>query len=130
MFPKLENLRSERDDLHEILLTKLTGHRSENASTAGVLVFVDNHDCVVVEAQNGTVATPNRSSGTNNNSAYNLALFNIGCRNRLTNVSRDNITDTGGAGSLSDNSDHLSDAGTGIIGNLHLGFHLDHDCFG
>jgi hypothetical protein len=32
----------------------------------------------------------------------------------------------GALGPLSDHSDHLGDPGAGIVGNLDLGFHLDH----
>src|SRR5262249_48188482 len=56
--PLLDHFRSQRDDLHELALPKFAGHRPENARSARLLVVVDQHHGVVVEADVRTVLAP------------------------------------------------------------------------
>src|SRR6266576_6086975 len=51
----LENLRSERDDLHEVALAQLAGDRPEDARPAGIVRVVDDHGRVLVEGNRGPV---------------------------------------------------------------------------
>src|SRR5262245_38940015 len=48
-----EHLRRQRDDLHEVLLAQLAGHRPEDARPARVELVVDDHGRVLVERDRG-----------------------------------------------------------------------------
>src|SRR5215207_3593390 len=45
-----EHLRCQRDDLHELLLAKLTAHGAEDAGATGLPVVLEDHCGVLVEA--------------------------------------------------------------------------------
>src|SRR6186997_1754636 len=45
-----EHLRGERDDAHEAPVTQLTADRAEDARAAGLVLLVDQHRRVLVEA--------------------------------------------------------------------------------
>src|SRR4051794_26429648 len=51
----LENLRSERDDLHEVALAQLAGDRSEDTSAAGIVGLGQQHSRVFIEADQRAV---------------------------------------------------------------------------
>src|SRR5438128_6785673 len=46
---KLEHLRSQGYDLHEVALAQLTRDRAEDARAPGIVLVVDDHSGVVVE---------------------------------------------------------------------------------
>src|SRR4051794_3732338 len=46
----------QRDDLHEVLLAQLAGHRAENTGAARIVVLVDHHGRVLVETHVAAVA--------------------------------------------------------------------------
>ena len=48
--PPLDDFGSQRQDLHVILLTQLTGHRSKDTGTLGVAVLLDDHGSVLIKA--------------------------------------------------------------------------------
>ena len=54
-----QRLPGERDDLHEVLLAELAGHRPEDAGAARVVLVVDEHRRVLVERDVGAVLAPN-----------------------------------------------------------------------
>src|SRR5699024_3259449 len=47
---QLNHLRCERHDLHELLVTQLTGNGPEDAGAARLAVRLDDDGCVLVEA--------------------------------------------------------------------------------
>src|SRR3954468_7745264 len=51
----LEHLRREGDDLHEVALAQLAGHRPEDARAARVVLGVDDHRGVLVEGDVGAI---------------------------------------------------------------------------
>src|SRR5207237_5708641 len=51
----LQNLWSEGDDLHVLLLAELARHGSEDAGRPRLTLFINDHDCVLVEADVGSV---------------------------------------------------------------------------
>jgi hypothetical protein len=123
----LENLGSEGYDLHEVLFAKFTGHRAEDTCSLGVVVFVDDDNGVVVETKNGTIRTANGVGRADDHSADDISFFYVAGWACLTDVSGDYITHTGGAGALSEDTDHFAAPSTGIIGDRNLGLHLDHN---
>src|SRR5919201_4946039 len=46
---KLEHLRCQGDDLHEVPLAQLAGHGPEDSRSSGIVLVVDDHGGVVVE---------------------------------------------------------------------------------
>ena len=46
----LQYFGSQRDDLHEILLAQLTGHRPENTGPAGHFLIIDNDGGIVIRS--------------------------------------------------------------------------------
>src|ERR1044071_1014990 len=60
MPPLLEHLRSQADDLHEVLLAQLAGDGPEDARAARVALRVDDHRRVLVERDLGAVVAPER----------------------------------------------------------------------
>src|SRR6187549_656749 len=87
----LENLRSERDDLHEILRAQFAGHRSEDAGAARIIGSVDDHDRVGIEAQIAAVSAANRSLGANDNRFRDFALLHRSVGRALFDVHRDDV---------------------------------------
>jgi len=122
-----ENLRCERNDLHERTLTKFTSHRAEDPGTTWVVVLVDDHNSVGIETEDRTISTTDRVSGANDNSLDDTALFDSSGRDGIANVAGDHITNRGGAAALAEHADHFCATGAGIIGDGEHGFHLDHD---
>src|SRR2546421_10240974 len=57
-FSKLQHLRSQRHDLHEIAFAELPCHRAEDPCAPGVVLVVDDHRGVVVEPDVGAVRPP------------------------------------------------------------------------
>src|SRR4030095_1190613 len=53
IFMSLEHLRGDADDLHEALVAQLPADRTEDAGAARVLLLVDEHGGVLVEADVG-----------------------------------------------------------------------------
>src|SRR4051812_4581313 len=53
-----QHLRRERDDAHEALVAQLPADRSEDPGAAGLLLVVDEHGRVLVEADVGAVRPP------------------------------------------------------------------------
>src|SRR4029077_9099131 len=64
VFITLYNLRSEADDLHEILLAKFAGHGPENACTDRRPVVFDKHGCIFGKSNVCSVLTANLFTGT------------------------------------------------------------------
>src|SRR5438105_409632 len=55
---KLEHLRSQGHDLHEVALAQLTRDRAEDACAPGIVLVVDDHSGVVVEPDVRAIRTP------------------------------------------------------------------------
>src|SRR6185437_15775723 len=76
----LEHLRSEGDDLHEVALAQLAGHRAENAGAARVVRGVDEHGRVLVEGDVGAVLAPVGLLGAHDHGGHHLALLDRALR--------------------------------------------------
>src|SRR4051795_12155420 len=71
----LEHLRREADDLHEVALAQLAGHRPEDARPARVVLRVDDHRSVLVERDVGAVVAAARLLGADDDRRDDLALL-------------------------------------------------------
>src|ERR1051325_6163997 len=96
----LENLRRERDDLHEILRAQLAGDRAEDAGAPRIVGGVDDDDRVAVEAEVAAVGTADRGLRANDDGLGDLALLHGGFRRILLDVDSDDVADTGGVSDL------------------------------
>eukprot|EP00456_Euglypha_rotunda_P044729 TRINITY_DN3532_c1_g1_i10.p1 TRINITY_DN3532_c1_g1~~TRINITY_DN3532_c1_g1_i10.p1 ORF type:complete len:328 (+),score=34.73 TRINITY_DN3532_c1_g1_i10:131-1114(+) len=122
----LEDLRGERDDLHEVLRAQFAGDRSEDAGAAGIVGGVDEDDRVAVETQVAAVGTAHGRLGTDDDRFRDLTLFHRGVRGALLDVHGDDVTDMGVRGLLAHRLDESGPAGAGVIGDLENGTELDH----
>src|SRR5690349_7228953 len=105
-----EHLRSKRNDLHEVLFAKFTGNWSEDTRALRVVVLVDDHDSVVVEAEVTTVFALHRLFRANNHGADNFTLLHGSAGLSLADVSGDDVTDVGLERRLPDHANHLGHA--------------------
>src|SRR5262245_64632436 len=73
-----DHFRRERDDLHELALAQLARHGAENARPLGLLLVVDQHGGVLVEADVGAVLATNLLHRTNQNRLVHVTLLDLG----------------------------------------------------
>src|SRR5436190_13932688 len=71
----LEDLRGERDDLHEVAIAQLARDRAEDAGAARVVGGVDDHRGVLVEGDVGAVLAPELLAGAHDDRLDDLALL-------------------------------------------------------
>src|SRR3954451_18398140 len=123
----LEHLRREGDDLHEVALAQLPGHRAEDAGSARVALRIDQHRSILVEGDVGAVGTPELLLGADDHSLHDLALAHAAARRRLLDGKGDHVADAGVAPmvpALDADAEDLPSAG--VVGHPELGLLLDH----
>src|SRR4051794_41655489 len=86
-----EHLRGERDDLHEVAVTQLAGHRAEDAGAARVVAVVDQHRGVLVEGDVGAVVAAELLLGPHHDGRDHVALLDRAMRNRLLDGADDDV---------------------------------------
>ncbi|AAW76826.1 hypothetical protein XOO3572 [Xanthomonas oryzae pv. oryzae KACC 10331] len=123
-----QHFGSERDDLHELLGTQLARHRPEDAGTDRLLLVVQQHSGIAVEADQRTVGTAHTLAGTHHDGVVDFALLDLATRNGvldgdLDDVANACITALGAAQHL--DAHHF--LGTRIVGDIEVALHLDHD---
>src|SRR5512132_1590132 len=123
----LQDLRSQRDDLHEVAVPELACHRTEDTRAAGVVLGVDQHRCVLVEGDVGAVVAAELLLGPDDDRLDHLALTDAAVGDRLLDGPHDHVADTrvaapGAAG----HADAEDLAGTGVVGDLEARFLLNH----
>src|SRR5690349_14811740 len=123
----LENLRRERDDLHEILRAQFAGDGAEDAGAPRSVGRVDDHDRVAVEAQIAAVSAADRSLRANDDGLGHFALLWRGLRRTLLDVDSDDVSDVGGMRDLAFAADHRGLAGASGVGDFKNGTQLNHD---
>src|ERR1700710_1272173 len=122
-----EHLRRERNDLHELLVAQLAAHGTEDARATGFPVGPEDHCCVLVEADVGTVGTTALLDGAHDHGLDDVALLDVATRDRVLDGGDDDVTDAGvaptGAAEHTDAQDLL---GTRVVGDLESRLLLDH----
>src|ERR1035437_7432495 len=122
----LENLRSERDDLHEILRAQLPGDGAEDARAARVVGGVDQDDRIAVKAQVAAIRAADRGLRADDDGLGDLALLHGGLGGALLDVHGDDVAHAGRVGDLAHAGDHGGFAGTGVVGDFENGTQLNH----
>src|SRR6202011_3926859 len=79
---KLEHLRSQGHDLHEVALAQLTRDRAEDARAPGIVLVVDDHGGVVVEPDVRAIRTPILLRHAYDDLFDHLALLHLSARLR------------------------------------------------
>src|SRR5438105_14337213 len=125
--PCLENLRRERDDLHELLGAQLAGHRPEDAGADRLAFLADHHGAVGVELDVAAVGPLQLALGAHDYGARDLALLHLAVDHRLLDGDDDHVAD--GRVPALGAAEHL-DAGdllrAGVVGHIEDRRHLDH----
>src|SRR5437660_762295 len=122
-----EDLRRQRDDLHELLRPQLARHRAEDAGADRLAVLAHHHGTVGVELDVAAVRPLQLALGAHDHRASDLALLDLAVDHRLLDGDDDHVAD-GGVPALGA-AEHL-DAGdllrARVVGHIEDRRHLDH----
>src|SRR3954454_19582308 len=123
----LEHLRREADDLHEVAVAQLAGHRAEDARAPRVVLRVDDHGGVLVEGDVRAVLAPELLLRAHDDGLDDLALLDRSLRIGLLDGRRDDVADAGVAAARAAlDADAQDLARAGVVGDLEPGLVLDH----
>src|SRR5690242_2693887 len=125
---RLEHLRRQRDDLHELLVTQLAAHGAEDAGTTGVALGVLEDDGgVLVEPDVGTVRTTALLHGADDDGLDHVTLLHRATGDRVLDGGDDDVPDTGVAATgATENADAENLLGTRVVGDTQSRLLLDH----
>src|SRR5438552_5963592 len=122
-----EDLRRQRDDLHELLRPQLARHRTEDAGADRLAVLAHHHGAVGVELDVAAVRPLQLALGAHDHRASDLALLDLAVDHRLLDGDDDHVAN-GGVPALGA-AEHL-DAGdllrARVVGHIEDRSHLDH----
>src|SRR5689334_14885672 len=123
----LQDLRSQRYYLHELLLAQLAGNGAEDTGTARRVVLVYDHCCIIVEANVRAISSLVFFGGANHHSAYHFALLNGAAGARGLHRSNNNVAHrsifTSGAAHHANAEDFL---GSCVVCHSQAAFLLNH----
>src|SRR3954471_11065671 len=123
----LEHLRREADDLHEVAVAQLAGHRAEDARAPRVVLRVDDHGGVLVEGDVGAVLAPELLLRAHDHGLDDLALLDRALGIGLLDGRRDDVADAPVAAARAAHHADAEDlAGAGVVGDLEPRLVLDH----
>src|SRR3954470_7398303 len=123
----LEHLRREADDLHEVAVAQLAGHRAEDARAPRVVLRVDDHGGILVEGDVRAVLAPELLLRAHDDGLDDLALLDRALRGGLLDRRGDHVADARVAparAALDADAEDLARAG--VVGDLEAGLVLDH----
>src|ERR1044072_3689998 len=123
----LEHLRREADDLHEVAVAQLAGHRAEDARAARIVLRVDDHGSVLVEGDVRPVLAPELLLRAHDDGLDDLALLDRALRVGLLDGGGDDVPAmrrAALAAALHADAEDL--AGAGVVGDLETCLVLDH----
>ncbi len=117
----LKYFGSEGEDLEVRFLTKLSCYRSENTGSYGVLIFLDNNRCVLIELDIRSVVSLETLNRTNDNCLYDVTLLYLSAGSCLLNGCYYDVADICiTASGATKHADTHNLFGAGVIGNLHI----------
>src|SRR4029079_8787810 len=123
----LEDLRGERDDLHEVLLAQFTRDRPEDARAARVPGLVDDHGRVLVEGDLRAVVAAVGLLRPDDDRLHDLALLDRALRGRGLDGADDHVADARVAAMrAAEHADAQDLPGAGVVGDTQTGLLLDH----
>src|SRR5260221_4946956 len=88
-----DHLRSQRNDLHEVLLPQLARHRPEDARADRLAGVVDQDGGVLIEADVGAVLSLLRLVHPDDDRLHDLTLLDGPFRDRFLDVGGDHVSD-------------------------------------
>src|ERR1700686_2843490 len=91
----LEDLRSQGNDLHEVLIAKLARHRAEDAGAARVVLRAEDDGRVLVEPNGGAILPAEFARGPDDDRLDHLALLHLAAGRRNRHGGRDDVADRG-----------------------------------
>src|SRR5262249_48106981 len=125
----LQDLRRERDDLHELPLAQLARHGTEDAGPDRLALIVDEDRRVAIEADVAAVAAALLLDGPHDDRLHDLALLDVAFRRRFLHRRRDDVAEPRvAAGRSADRVDDRDLARAGIVGDVENRSHLNHGC--
>ena len=121
------HLRRERDDLHEPALAQLARDRPEHARADRLVLVVDQHRGVAVEADVAAVAAALLLDGAHDDRLDDLPLLDRAVRRRFLHRRGDDVAEPRvAAGRAADRVDDGDLARAGVVGDVENRSHLDH----
>src|SRR4051812_14088733 len=90
-----QHLRCERDDAHEALVAQLPADGTEDAGPPGLLLVVDEHGRVLVEADVGAVRPPLLLLHPDDDALHDVALLHARARDRVLDGGDEDVPDRG-----------------------------------
>ena len=90
-----QNLRRERDDLHERLRAELAGDRAKDAGSDRLVVLVDEHGASCRRTGCSCRRREHLALGADDDRLGDLALLHLGVRDRLLDRDDDDVADRG-----------------------------------
>src|SRR3989338_711975 len=92
---RLQHLRYQRNDLHELFGTQLACHRPEYTRADRLQLGIQQHRSIAVKPDQGTIRTTHPFGSTNHHGVIHFALFYATTRRRIPDADLDDITDRG-----------------------------------
>src|SRR5690606_7985083 len=124
---ELQHLRGERDDLHELAVTKLTADRAEDAGAAGLPVVLQDDGGVLVELDVRVVVAARLLHGADDDRLDDVALLDVAARDRVLGRRDDGVAQTGvTAVGSTEHANRVQLLRAGVVGDLEAGFVLNH----
>src|SRR4051812_31931491 len=125
-----EHLRSQRNDLHELLFAELTADGPEDAGPARVAVAAQDDCRVLVEANVRTVGAAALLDGADDDRLDDVALLDVAAGDRVLDGGDDDVADTGvAAARTAEHADAQNLLGTRVVGDPKSRLLLDHFSF-
>src|SRR5690554_478574 len=122
-----QHFGSERDDLHELLGAQLAGDRPEDTGADRLVLGVQKHGGVAVEADQRAVGTAHALAGTHHHGVVDLALLHLAARDRFLHRHLDDVADRGVAAlGTAEHLDAHHFPGAGVVCHVEVAFGLDH----
>src|SRR5690606_31818410 len=126
-FLRSEHFGCERDDLHELLGTQFAGHGPEDARADRLVLVVEQHRGVAVEADQRTVGAAHAFAGAHHDGVVDLALLDLAARDRVLHRHLDDVADAGVAAlGAAEHLDAHHFPGAGVVCHVEVALHLDH----
>src|SRR3954452_9031085 len=125
----LQNLGRQRADLHEPPFTQLARHRAEHARADRLVVVVDQHRRVAIEADVAAVAPALFLHRPDDHRFDHLPLLDGPFRGRFLHRRGDDVAEARVTpGRTAQRVDDRDLARAGIVGDVEDRSHLNHDC--
>src|SRR5262245_32352898 len=122
-----DHLGGEADDLGEGALAQLAGDRPEDARAARVLLVVDQHHRVAVEADVAAVGPAGGPAGADDHALDHLARLDLAAGDRLLDRGDDDVAQPGvAAAAAAEHLDAHALFGAGVVRYVEVGVFLNH----